>query len=159
MAQADDNAPAETQAQIEKDVWEPMFAASDVFDADGFLGVLSADMIRVSADRNEVYGAARYRAEIRDGFERAKARGLTRKSGYRFLTRASSGDLAYETGYFRSDALLASGERRIRYSRFEMLLRKEAGIWKILVDKDTADGGAITEAQYQAASGPVTSAR
>jgi hypothetical protein len=36
-----------------------------------------------------------------------------------------------------------------------MVLRKEGGKWKILVDKDTADEGKITEAMFRAVNPPV----
>jgi hypothetical protein len=36
-----------------------------------------------------------------------------------------------------------------------MILRKEAGKWKILVDKDTSDEGKITEAMFRAANPPI----
>lgn len=138
--------------QIERDVWIPLFAASNAFDAEGFLAVQSKDLVRVSLDSKEVYGLSRYQREIREGFKRARERGVARKSEMRFLERAASEDLAYETGYFRSQVTLPDGQERVRYSRFEMVLRKEGGKWKILVDKDTADGGRITEEMFRSAT-------
>lgn len=138
--------------QIEADVWIPFLAASDAFDADRFLAVQSRDLVRVSTDAKRVYGLARYETEIREGFRRARERGITRVSEVRFLDRVADGDLAYETGFFRSRVTLANGEVRVRYTRFEMVLRREAGTWKFLLDKDTSDGGSITEEAYQAAA-------
>lgn len=140
------------QRQIDADVWVPLFAASDKFDADGFLAVQSKDLVRVSVDTNEVYGLDRYKSEIRAGFKRARERGIVRKSEIRFLQRVTSANLAYETGYFRSESIPANGEVRVRYTRFEFVLRKEGGRWKILVDKDTAEKNTITEKDYQAAT-------
>lgn len=134
--------------QIEEDVWIPFLAAATAFDAEGFLAVQSPDLVRVSEDTSEVYGLERYANEIRAGFKRARTRGLKRQSEMRFLSRTSSGDLAYQSGYFHSRATLPSGEEKVRYSRFEVVLRKENGKWKILLDKDTSDGGKITEAMY-----------
>ncbi|HET9274523.1 MAG TPA: DUF4440 domain-containing protein [Gemmatimonadales bacterium] len=142
----------EVEVQIEKDVWIPLFAASAAFDADGFLAVQSRDLVRVSVDAKEVYGLDRYATEIREGFRRAKARGITRSSEARFLERTASGDLAYQTGYFRSRVRLPGGEERVRYSRFEFVLRKEDGRWRILVDKDTAGDGTITVADFRSAA-------
>jgi uncharacterized protein (TIGR02246 family) len=139
-------------AEIERDVWVPFMAASNAFDAEGFLAVQSKDLVRVAADQNDVYGLDRYAREIRDGFQRARERGVKRVSEARFLTRATSESHAYETGYFKSHATLANGETRTRYSRFEFVLRKENGRWKILIDKDTAAGGKITEQDFQAAT-------
>lgn len=142
----------DVELQIERDVWIPLLAASDSFDADAFLALQSRDLIRISVDSNEVYGLSRYQKEIRDGFPRAKGRGITRKSDVRFLQRLHSNDLAHETGYFRSEVRMSNGDLRVRYSRFEFVLRKESGKWRILVDKDTADAGKITAEQFSAAA-------
>jgi ketosteroid isomerase-like protein len=142
----------DVEREINAQVWLPMLAASKSFDADGFLAVQSRDLVRVSVDTKEVYGLERYATEIRAGFRRAKERALKRTSEMRFLTRTHSGALAHETGIFKSEVVLASGERRTRYTRFEMILRKEAGRWKILVDKDTSQNGTITEEEYRAAA-------
>jgi ketosteroid isomerase-like protein len=147
------------QEDIDEQVWRPFMSASNSFVADKFLSVQSQDLVRVALDAKEVYGRERYAREIREGFERARQRkSLSRSSEMRFLTRVGSGDLAHETGYFRSRVTLPSGEVRTRYSRFEMILRKENGRWKILVDKDTAQGEPITEKQFQSAT-PVSSVR
>jgi ketosteroid isomerase-like protein len=141
------------QREIDEHVWRPFMAASNSFDAEKFLAVQSKDMVRVAPDAKQVYGLERYAREIREGFERARGRkGLIRSSEMRFLSRSAAGDLAHETGYFRSRTVLPSGEVRTRYSKFEMILRKENGRWKILVDKDSAEGGTITEATFLAAT-------
>ena len=145
----------EVQRQIDRELWIPFLAASNAFDAGGFLAAQSKDMVRVSPDSGEVYGLARYQSEIREGFARARERGLVRRSEMRFLERTASDELAYETGYFRSEATLPTGEVRVRYTRFEMLLRKENGKWKILVDKDSARGDAIDEETFLSAA-PMT---
>jgi ketosteroid isomerase-like protein len=145
----------EEQRQIENDVWIPLMRASVAFDAEGFLAVQSKDLVRVSVDAGEVYGLDRYQREIREGFPRARARGITRQNEVRFLQRVASDSLAWETGYFRSQVRMPDGEERVRYTRFEMVLRKEGGKWKILVDKDTSDQGKITEAMFEAAAKPI----
>lgn len=146
------------QRQIDAELWIPFLAASNAFDADGFLAAQSKDVVRIAPDANQIYGLARYETEIREGFKRARERGIKRKSDMRFLRRVAAGNLAYESGYFRSEATLANGEVRIRYSKFDMVLRKEGNRWKILVDQDTAENGTITEAAFQAAA-PLGAAR
>ncbi|HSJ64056.1 MAG TPA: DUF4440 domain-containing protein [Gemmatimonadaceae bacterium] len=146
------------ERQIDRDVWIPLMRASNAFDAEGFLALQSPDLVRVAADQQEIYGLARYASEIRAGFERARARGLRRASDVRFLTRTASGELAYETGYFRSRVTMPDGEVRTRYSRFEFVLRNENGVWRILVDKDSADGGRITAEDFESAT-PIDLAR
>jgi ketosteroid isomerase-like protein len=139
---------ADVVRDINAQIWITMLRASDAFDAEGFLAVLSRDLVRVSMDRNEIYGFDRYSTEIRAGFERARQRKLRRRSTVRFLARSHSGDLARDTGIFRSEVILPGGETRISYTAFEMILRKENGRWKLLVDQDAWRGGMITEADY-----------
>lgn len=134
--------------EIDAQVWIPMLEASDRFDADAFLGIPSPELVRVSVDTNEIYGLDRYRSELVPGFSRAREPGIKRRSEVRFLTRAHSGELARDTGIFRSEVVLASGEVRVQYTAFEMILRREHGRWKILVDQDTSRGGAITEQEF-----------
>lgn len=70
----------------------------------------------------------------------------------RFTERISSGNLAYEVGYFKNESTIPSGEKRSSYGKFHVTLRKEIGHWKILVDSDSNEGGTITEEMFQAAS-------
>ncbi len=37
---------------------------------------------------------------------------------------------------------------QVRDTAFEVVLRREQGRWKVLVDQNTARGGAITEQDY-----------
>lgn len=141
-------AVSDVTREIDAQVWVPMLRASDQFDAEGFLAVQSAELIRVSVDRNEVYDLDRYAGEIRAGFARARERKLRRTSTLRFLTRTHSGGLARDTGIFRSEVVLASGETRVSYTAFEMILRKEDGRWKLLLDQDAGREGTITEQDY-----------
>ncbi len=134
--------------EIDTQVWIPLLRASNHFDAKGFLAVQSRDLVRVSVDTSEIYGMDRYARELDSGFERARERGIKRRSEVRFLTRTHSGVHARDTGIFRSEVILPGGEVRVRYTAFEMILRKEAGVWKLLVDRDTAQNGAITEEDY-----------
>lgn len=147
---------ANEQLQIERDVWIPFFAASNKFDAEGFLAICSEDLIRIGVDQKEVFGFERYANQIREGFKRAKERGVERNSEVRFTERNIIGDYAYESGYFKSNVQLGDGEKQVRYTRFEFVLRKENGKWKILVDRDTLSGEQITEAIYIKAA-PMTS--
>jgi hypothetical protein len=62
-----------------------------------------------------------------------------------------SGTLARETGIFRSETVIA-GEVRVTYTAFEMILRKEGGRWKILVDQDRALEAGIGEREYRKAT-------
>lgn len=136
------------RADIERDVWIPLFKGSDSFDAELFLSVQSKDLVRVAVDQKLAYGFTRYSKEIRDGFRHAKERKIVGLSEARFLERKVEGDYAFETGYFRSEVSLPGGEKRVRFSHFEFMMRREMGKWRVLVDRDTSAGPEISESAY-----------
>jgi ketosteroid isomerase-like protein len=154
-AVASQTTTTEVAREIDSQVWLPLLAASNAFDAAGFLAVPSHDLVRISVDSNEIYGLDRYRSELVAGFARARGRGIKRRSDVRFLTRAHSGDLARDTGIFRSEVMMPGGETRVRFTAFEMILRREQGRWRVLVDQDTARGGAITQQDYEKGTPPI----
>jgi hypothetical protein len=153
-ASAAQTTPLDVAREIDAQVWIPMMTASNSFDAEGFLAVVSPDLVRVAEDRNEIYGLDRYRAEIVPGFARARERGVRRTSSVRFLGRSQAGDLARDHGIFRSEVVLAGGGTQVRFTAFDMILRREQGRWKILVDRDSARGGTLTEADYARGTPP-----
>jgi len=144
----------EVGRELDRDLWLPFLAASSAFDAEEFLALHSADFIRVSMDRQQIQGLTEYASQLRDGFARARARGVTRTTQMRFLRRFAEGDLAYESGYFRGVATLPGGEVRENFVLFDVVARRENGHWRILLDKDTAEGGEITLAMFEAAAPP-----
>jgi hypothetical protein len=55
----------------------------------------------------------------------------------RFIQRIASTDKAFEVGYYKSTSTnTTTGEKRSGYGKFHVLLRKENGVWKILMDAD-----------------------
>ena len=157
FAVASDPAPDELRRQIDDDVWRPFLAASSSFDAEGFLAVQSPDLVRISEATGEIHGLDHYAASISQGFRRVRERGgVTRTTEARFLARSASANLAHEAGYFRSTTV-RDGQTRVAYTRFDFVLRRENGRWKILVDRDSphrlssGEAQPITEADFLAA--------
>ena len=140
------------EEEINESVWKPFLQASSQFDGPAFMQLQSKDFIRVSIDQKVIHGYQQYETGILPNFKRLKEEGkIKRNTEMRFISRIVSAELAYESGYFKSTTSLANGEVRTRYSRFTVILRKESGNWKILVDADSNDGNTITEALYQQA--------
>ena len=69
----------------------------------------------------------------------------------RFLERISNGTQAFEVGYFKNEDIKPNGEKQAYYGKFQVALRKENGIWKILVDSDSNQEEVITEKDFLAA--------
>jgi hypothetical protein len=58
----------------------------------------------------------------------------------RFIQRIASDGKAFEVGYYKTSSTNSTtGEKRTGYGKFHVLLRKENGVWKILMDADASE--------------------
>ena len=53
--------------------------------------------------------------------------------------------------WVKNETISAAGEKRESFGKFHVVLRKEGGTWKILVDSDSNEGGTITADLFMAA--------
>jgi ketosteroid isomerase-like protein len=124
------------QKQINEQVWKQFIKAFNNRDDEGFKAVHSKEVIRVSQDDNQVIGYEEYFKPVPDSVK-AKWGQWKRDIQLRFIQRIASGDKAFEVGYYKSTSTNTStGQSRTGYGKFHVLLRKENGIWKILMDAD-----------------------
>ena len=87
-------------------------------------------------DDNQILGYSEYFKKIPDSIK-AKWKDWKRDIELRFQQRIASADKAFEVGYYKTSSTNAvTGERRTSYGKFHVLLRKENGAWKILLDAD-----------------------
>ncbi len=143
------------QADINEHVWKPFTRAIMTQDVNGFTSLHSSDLVRAEINRKKVMGLDEYKKGMESGWPGWKESIQKNKTQYtfelRFTDRISNGTLAYEIGYFKNETINASGEKRESFGKFHVVLRKEAGTWKILVDSDSNEGGAISAEMFQAA--------
>lgn len=143
------------QAAINEQVWKPFTKAIITQDVTGFAALHSTDLVRAEINRKKVMGLDEYKRGMEAGWPGWKESIQKNKTHYtfelRFTERISNGTLAYEIGYFKNETINANGEKRESFGKFHVVLRKEVGIWKILVDSDTNEGGTITAEMFQAA--------
>lgn len=139
------------QAEINKQVWEPFIASFNNHQADAFMAVHSKDVVRSARDGKLVWNWDEYKksqaAGDLDDLNAKRKRTLT----LRFTERIASNDLAVEVGVYKTSYLLADGKTMDYFGRFHVVLRKENGAWKILVDTDSSEKGTIGEKDFLAA--------
>jgi ketosteroid isomerase-like protein len=150
------NAKAQTdQEQINEHVWKPFTKAIMAQDVETFISVHSKDVVRAERNSKKVLGYEQYKKEMITNWpkwqEQIKKGNVTYTFELRFLERISNGTQAFEVGYFKNEDTKPNGEKRAYYGKFQVALRKENGIWKILVDSDSNEGGIITEKDFLAA--------
>lgn len=126
--------------EINEQVWKPFIQSFNAGDDEMFKAVHSKDVIRVNRDGKEIYGYDRYFQKIPDSVK-AKWSDWKKNIELRFIQRIAGNDKAFEEGYYKSTSTnQKTGEVRKGIGKFHVVMRKEKGVWKILVDADTSEG-------------------
>jgi len=133
---------------INDQVWKPFIAAFNAFDTDGFMKVHSKQVARVIQDNGTIMNFTQYEKSMRNGNDEAKRSGSHRTLELRFVQRIATAEKAYETGYYKSSSI-RDGATQSFYGKFQVLLQKENGVWKIFMDADVHEE--ISEAIFMGA--------
>ncbi|HUR09736.1 MAG TPA: hypothetical protein VM012_00100 [Flavitalea sp.] len=124
------------QQEINDQVWKPFIKAFSELDTDGFMHVHSTDMTRVIQDGKQVQTYEQYYQSNRRGDDRARLGNRKRKIELRFIQRIAGNGRAFEVGYYKTTNVAPDGKEQNFYGKFQVLLRKESGTWKIIMDAD-----------------------
>jgi ketosteroid isomerase-like protein len=144
LAQADS-----LQQQINDQVWKPFIQTFSNMDTEGFMAVHSKDMARVLQDNKRITDYTQYYESNKRSNEYSRKNNEKRNIGLRFIQRIAGNDKAFEIGYYKVTVTSPDGKTRNFYGKFHVLLRKENGIWKILMDADANEK--TDEAVFQSA--------
>lgn len=137
------------QAEINDQVWKPFMQAFNDRNNKAYSELHSKDFIRVLRDNGEIYGFDKA-FEVRPDSITQKWAVWRRNIELRFTERIASEDKGFEIGYYKTSSTNTStGEKRLSYGKFHVLLRKEDGVWKILMDADGHEG--VDESVFQSA--------
>jgi ketosteroid isomerase-like protein len=136
--------------EINEQVWIPFIKGFESGDDELFKSVHSKDIARVLQDSKDIIGYDKYFKKVPDSVK-AKWGEWKKSIELRFIQRIASDDKAFEVGYYRSTSTnIKTGEKGSGIGKFHVLLRRENGTWKILMDADTAEGA--SEDAFQKAS-------
>ncbi len=126
--------------EINEQVWMPFIKSFGNGDEELFKSVHSKDVIRVIQDNGEIFGYNHYFKKIPDSVK-AKWASWKKNIELRFTQRISGDDKAFEVGFYKTTSTnTETGEQRKSFGHFHVLLRKENGKWKIVMDADTGEG-------------------
>ncbi len=134
--------------EINEQVWKPFIAHLTSGNQEGFRNVHSKRVTRVEIDGKAVLDYEKYFPPIDPNAAPVKKNSKL-LFGLRFDKRISNGTRAWETGYYKGTVMQEGKEPRSYYGRFFVVLEKEDGTWKILVDADT--GKDANEANFSKA--------
>ncbi|MFN7115217.1 MAG: YybH family protein [Saprospiraceae bacterium] len=138
---------AAIQKEIDEQVWLPFIKTFKAFDSEGFNALHTPDVLRGGPWGIQV-GEAYRQSNIANN-EQNKAAGAKRSIAFRFEHRVAQGDVAYEVGYYKVSGE-NDGKTWTGYGRFDVVLRKINGVWKIAQDwdVDSLNGRRFTEADF-----------
>jgi ketosteroid isomerase-like protein len=128
------------QNEINTHVWRPFIESFSNGNDSLFASVHSQDVARVIIDDQTILNHENYFKP--KTIEMKKSSNAWKKSiELRFLKRIATSDQAYEVGYYKTTyTQLNNGELSHHFGKFTVLVRKEKGVWKILMDSDAQDG-------------------
>lgn len=136
---------------IDNDVWIPFSKAYAEMKAEPYLALHSKSLIRVLGDLHYVEPVDSFTKNMKGMFENLTKQKAKVSINFRFTERITGSDSASERGVYEFLITSPAGRTDKIYSRFHTFLKKEAGKWKIVMDYDSGEKGAVTEATYKAA--------
>lgn len=141
--------------EINSDIWTPFSEAYAAGDPEKYLALHMPDFIRASGgDHAEVKDLAAYRDNVIRSFQWNKDNNYGAAIAFTFFERTSSEQLASERGIYRYTGIKPDGSQQHFYSKFHVFHRKVDGVWKIAVDYDSNEDGAIGVADFEAGLPP-----
>jgi ketosteroid isomerase-like protein len=144
----------DVQREIDQQVWKPFQEALMNQDVEKFIALHSKDVVRVEENSGKTFNLEQYEKRAQESWPSWKEGLKNKNTKYtftlRFTSRVANETVAYETGYYKNETVTGE-EKQVSFGKFNVVLRKENNVWKILVYADSNLGGSITEEMFQAA--------
>lgn len=134
--------------EINEQVWKPFVASFTSGNNEGFKALHSKRITRVIVDNNVIKDFDKYFPPAQNK-SNSTNNTTQRLFELRFDKRIANGNKAWETGFYKGTVIESGKETRTYYGRFFVVLEKENGIWKIIVDADT--GKEATKENFETA--------
>ena len=138
---------------INRDIWKPFSEAYGTSQPEKYIALHSKDFIRAEGNEKQIKDLAGYADGVRQMFSNVVKDKTKVDINFRFLERVTNEQSASERGIYEFIYITAKGEKQVFYGKFHVFLRKEKGIWKILIDYDSNENNTINAQSFQAAFG------
>lgn len=132
-----DSASQNIHKEINNQVWRVQLDAMNSNQADKFMSVMSDDVVQVSYSRQTMTNKEQFHNLARLTYKRLVEKKLSRSMEFRFLNRIANTSNAFEDGFYKYELTNEKLEKQVYYGYFQVVLRKEAESWKVLVDYDS----------------------
>lgn len=127
--------------------WKKMSKTVEEGDYEGYAALYHEDAILVSGFSNNSYPIANALAGWKQGFDDTKAGKMTAGVEFRFDQRLHGETTAHDSGIFRYWSQSEGGEPQVFMAKFEGLLVKKSGEWKMMMEYQISQA---TEEEWEA---------
>jgi len=145
-------AQSDQKAEINKQVWENFIQAYNTFNTDKFMSLYTSDVIRVPLDQDKIFSFGEYKRNINRENQFNKNYNIKLDLQIRFIERIHTATTAYESGIYKIHVIENTGKEAMIYSKFQVIMKKINGQWKIATDIDSAEGSKLTEKDFMEAN-------
>jgi ketosteroid isomerase-like protein len=132
--------PEEILNEIAADVWIPFMEAYRDLDSEKLKALHAPDIMRITIDQNRVETGAAYLDKFGGYLQQVQSQGIELGIDFSIATSAIDADQqrVYQTGHYRfsSKQPEADGFQVNGYGYFNVLLKKDQGKWRLLMDAD-----------------------
>ena len=136
--------------EINSQVWKPFIKNFNGCNTPAFMAMNSKDAVRSPRDAKTIWNCNQYNKEQAAGDLEDRRLKRKRTLGLHFTEHIVNGNLVFDGGVSRTTYLLANGKTKNYFGRFHVVMPKEKGVCKILVDTDSSGGGTIGEKEFLA---------
>jgi ketosteroid isomerase-like protein len=123
--------------EINNQIWRVQLDAMNSNQVDKFMSVMSDDVIQVSYTRQTIRNKEQFLNQAGLTYKKMIERKINRSMEFRFLNRIANESNAFEDGFYKYELINENLEKQIYYGYFQVVLRKEQGSWKVLMDYDS----------------------
>jgi ketosteroid isomerase-like protein len=134
--------------EINKQVWKVFIEGYNSFDTEKFMSVYAKDVMRIPIDEKKIFNFTEYKRNINRENQFNRNYRIKANIELRFTERIYNGEYAFEQGIYKISLTDNNGKPATLYSKFQVALKKEGGVWKIKYDSDSTEGGSVSEKEF-----------
>lgn len=146
------NAQSANNLEAINEVWYQFYQAFATLDSQPMAEIHSKNLVRVSGGQR-ILDYETYINNYKEGFSQTRQDKGTNEISLRFFERINNDSVASERGVYQLIRNKGQQSEQTYYGQFHVIMIKEEGDWKILVDYDSSEGNTIDEQDYNQAHG------
>lgn len=136
---------------INDQVWSKFYQVFDSLDYNLMETIHSKHLIRIPADNKVIFGYKDYMEQYKITFAKIKENKSNLHISLRFFERINNDLVASERGIYKMIINPNKKNEKVIYGKFHVILIKENGVWKILMDYDSNENNTIGEENFKKA--------